>query len=112
MGHPLAPSILKRLAQQVAEVLHREHDVAMVSYLDDWLIFGRKVPAQQIVRTITRLGLTINTEKSHLTPTSKLVYLGLNIDLPRQTLQATPAYISHLLELLSILPKASSQDIR
>jgi hypothetical protein len=40
-----------------------------------------------------------------------LIYLGLHIDLPRRIIQATPQCIQHLLQLLSIVPKASHQDL-
>jgi hypothetical protein len=66
MGYPLAPSILQRLAQQVAALLHRKYGVSMVAYLDDWLIFAPQLPAQGIVQTLQDIGLTINRENSHL----------------------------------------------
>jgi hypothetical protein len=84
----------------------------MVSYLDDWLIFGKKIHANSIDREITNPGLTINRDKSHIKPTAKLTYLGLDINLPRRILQATPQCIQHLLEILAILQQASSLDLR
>jgi hypothetical protein len=83
----------------------------MVSYIDDRLIYSTDLPANDIVTTITNLGLTINKEKSILQPTKSLIYLGLHIDLLRRILQATPQCIQHLLQLLTIVPGASRQDL-
>jgi hypothetical protein len=96
MGHPLAPSILQRYAAQVASILHRLHGVAMVAYLDDWLIFGHQVPVQDILQMLLQLGITINPSKSILTPTRRLIYLGLDVNLLRQQMQPTPQCITHL----------------
>jgi hypothetical protein len=73
MGHPLAPSILQRLAQRVAAHLHSMYQFAMVSYLDDWLIFAETLPVPQILKELQRLGLTINYKKSVLQPCQRLV---------------------------------------
>jgi hypothetical protein len=124
MGHSLAPSILQRLSQHVAAILHQRFGVSMVAYLDDWLIFGQSLPSRAIITALQHLGLTINFEKSVVRPASsliylglhidlpKLIYLGLHIDLPKQLFQPTVDCITHLLQLLSIVPKASSQDLR
>jgi hypothetical protein len=111
MGHPLAPSILQRFSAQVASVLHRQHDVSMVAYLDDWLLFGPQLPVDQILQT-SQLGVTINHQKSRLVPTRRLVYLGLDVNLFRQQLQPTPPCIQHLTELLAMVPQAMQQDLR
>jgi hypothetical protein len=49
--------------------------------LDDWLIFSsHDVPVSAILQDIQDLGLSINIAKSILTPTTRMTYLGLNID--------------------------------
>jgi hypothetical protein len=58
------------------------------------------------------LGITINNEKSVLVPTRRLTYLSLDVNLFRQQLQATDACITHLRELLSIVPRSTQQDLR
>lgn len=58
-----------------------------MNYLDDWLIC---VPTKQQVRSGTeevlshllRLGLTLNKEKSCMTPYRTVMYLGLVLDYP------------------------------
>jgi hypothetical protein len=66
MGHPLAPSKLQRFSAHVSAVLHNQHGVSMVAYLDDWLLFAQDLPIQQILHTLRQLGFTINYDKSHL----------------------------------------------
>jgi hypothetical protein len=88
MGHPMAPYVLQRLYQAVADHINRQFGTAMVAYLDDWLFFQPDIPAQDIVREIEHLGFTINRHKSVLQPTSKLIYLGLQIDAVQQQLAA------------------------
>jgi hypothetical protein len=78
----------------------------MIAYLDDWLVFGPKLPAQQIVQTITDMGITINHRNSILQPTSGLIYLGLRLDAHQQQLRANPRCIQNLLELLTTVSQA------
>jgi hypothetical protein len=84
----------------------------MVAYLDNWLLFAPQLPVPQILETLQQLGITINYNKSHLVPTRRLIYLGLEINLFRQQLQATEPCIQHLKELLALVPQASTQDLR
>jgi hypothetical protein len=39
MGHPLAPSIMQRVATAVARSVTQQFNITMVAYLDDWLFF-------------------------------------------------------------------------
>jgi hypothetical protein len=72
MGHPLAPSIMQRLATAVAPHLHQLIGIAMVAYLDDWLVFGPRLNVPTILRIIN-LGLQLNMQKSILRPTTAMV---------------------------------------
>lgn len=112
MGHPLAPSILQRLAQAVAAKLHQLYEVAVVSYLDDWLNFGKEIPAQDIIGTIQQLGLTINFEKSIIETTFTLIYLGLQIQLRQQLIRPRKVCMQHLLQLIALVPAASQLNLR
>jgi hypothetical protein len=84
----------------------------MVAYLDDWLTFAEELPVPQILQERQTLGLTINFATSVLQPTRRLTYLGLDIDLPNQRIQATTLCIQHSLQLIALLPQASQQDLR
>jgi hypothetical protein len=112
MSHPLAPSILQRLVQRVAAHLHHRFAISMVAYLDDWLIFGPSLPVQQILDELQHLGLIVNLQKSVIQPAKRLIYLGLDIDLTQRVIKATPSCLQHLLQLLTIVPQGSPQDLR
>jgi hypothetical protein len=100
------------LAQVVAAHLNSRFQVTIVSYLDDWLIFGRNLPADNTVHETTSLGLTINTTKSILQPTTILTYLGLNINVPNATITPTYQCLRHMDDLVNITTTASKQDLR
>jgi hypothetical protein len=81
MGHPLAPSMMQRVATAVARSVTHTFQITMVAYLDDWLFFSdNDIPVHQLLLHLQELGFTINLQKSILSPTTALVYLGLNID--------------------------------
>lgn len=83
----------------------------MVAYLNNWLIYGARLKVSAIVAEIQHLGFTINLEKSHLQPTSALIYLGLHINIPRQTIEPTQQCLQHLRDLIALVPQASFQDL-
>jgi hypothetical protein len=112
MGHPLAPYVLQRLSQAVAEHLNNKFGTSMVEYLDDWLMFQPELPAEAIIQEITALGFTINMDKSVIHPTADLIYLGLRINARTQQLQPTPQCLTHMMELASLVPDASPMDLR
>jgi hypothetical protein len=79
MGHPLAPSIMQRVATAVARMVTQQFQITMVAYLDDWLFFKEgDIAVQRLILYLQELGFTINYRKSVLQPTTALVCLGLN----------------------------------
>jgi hypothetical protein len=113
MGHPLAPSIMQRVATGVARTVTDKFDLTMVAYLDDWLFFSQHpIPVQQLLQHLQQMGFTNNQEKSILQPTTALVYLGLNIDTHAGLITPTRSCIQHLLDLVSIVPRATTQDLQ
>jgi hypothetical protein len=96
MGHSLALSVMQRFSQDIARYLHDLYGVSMVSYLDDWLLFGPNLPMEQIVQTLCHLSNTINERKLVLTPVLSLTYLVLNINVPSQQLTITSSCLQHL----------------
>ncbi len=64
-------------------------------YLDDLLVIGpsRSTCARvtaRIVRDCADLGLAVHPDKSHLTPSQAITYLGFNIDAPTLTISLPP----------------------
>jgi hypothetical protein len=107
----MAPYVLQRLSQAVAEHINHKFGTAKVAYLDDWLFFQPDIPAEDIIHEIQHLGFT-NRTKSVLQPTSDLIYLGLRINAITQQLQPTPQCLHHMMELASLVPHASPLDLR
>jgi hypothetical protein len=113
MGHPLAPFIMQRVATMVARSVIQQFDINMVAYLDDWLFFSHHpIPVTAVIGHLQQLGFTINLDKSILQPTTALTYLGLNIDNQAGLIKPTRSCIRHLLDLVSIIPRASPQDLQ
>jgi ribonuclease HI len=67
---------------------------------------------QQILDHINNLGFQINWAKSILQPTNSLIYLGLHISTSSMQITPTSQCLRHLLDLVSILPQASRQDLQ
>jgi ribonuclease HI len=100
------------MATAVARHLQATCGVNMVAYLDDWLIYGEQLPVPDILQQIQELGLQLNYGKTILQPTTSLIYLGLHISTARMTITPTTACLKHLMDLVTILPLASRQDLQ
>ena len=83
-GLNIAPSLFTRLMKPVAGFL-RKRGVRLLLYLDDMLIIGstpREVNdfTQMAVNLLKTLGFIINLDKSVLTPTQVITFLGFTIN--------------------------------
>ena len=83
-GLNIAPSLFTRLMKPVAGFL-RKRGVRLILYLDDMLIIGstpREVNdfTQMAVNLLKALGFIINLDKSVLTPTQVITFLGFTIN--------------------------------
>jgi hypothetical protein len=113
MGQPLAPSMMQRVSTAVARSVTNTLGITIVAYLDDWLFFpDTAIPVQRLLQHLQDLGFTINQRKSILQPTTALVYLGLNIDTVRGFITPTPSCLLHLMDLISIVPQTTQQDLQ
>ena len=79
-------------------------------YLDDWLLLGRSYAetaklSVEFTRLCLRLGLLVNIPKSQLTPTQRLVHLGVDWDLReavvRPQVEKVDSLLTHVRTLLS-----------
>lgn len=84
-GLSTAPHVFTRITRSITAFLRRR-GILVFAYLDDWLIVSRS-PQESVRDTqfttslLRRLGWVINEEKSSLSPTQHLTYLGANLDL-------------------------------
>ncbi|EYC06130.1 hypothetical protein Y032_0078g1207 [Ancylostoma ceylanicum] len=83
-GLATTPYVYTKLMRVVAEKL-RSSGIRLISYLDDWAFFseseaGCKACVNEALRLFGTLGLRVNLDKSVLTPTQRIEFLGLIIN--------------------------------
>uniref|UniRef100_A0AC34FUL5 Reverse transcriptase domain-containing protein n=1 Tax=Panagrolaimus sp. ES5 TaxID=591445 RepID=A0AC34FUL5_9BILA len=83
-GLATAPRVYTKVIRPIAAFL-RKFGINLIVYLDDWLFLADtaeklKSDLKLASLVLTALGLIINKEKSILTPTQKIEFLGLEID--------------------------------
>lgn len=86
-GLKSAPWAFTMLTRQLVRHWRRQ-GIRVVHYLDDflWLVSSHSLAlslSARVVSDLARLGLLVNQEKSHLTPTQHLKHLGFIIDTMR-----------------------------
>lgn len=89
-GLNTAPLVFTKLLRSVAKYL-RQRGCKVVIYLDDILIVGRDFNecyrwVKMTKKALLSLGFVINKEKSILTPTQEIEYLGYKFNSNRMTL--------------------------
>ncbi|XP_076030869.1 uncharacterized protein LOC143019053 [Oratosquilla oratoria] len=93
-GLSLAPRVFTKLARVVGARL-AEAGVSTLMYLDDWLIHspteeGASTNVSVALRILTEMGFKVNWDKSTLTPTQKLHWLGIEWDTINASLSLAP----------------------
>ncbi len=85
---PFGLSLLPRVFTKVVEpglAPLREAGIHILNYLDDWLILAQSQALlcehrDIVLSLLSRLGLQVNWEKSKLTPTQRISFLGMEFD--------------------------------
>ncbi len=95
----------------------RRQGLHIANYLDDWVICSLKEQQARSNTTVVlahlhKLGLTLNSKKSCLTPTSVVTYLSLNLNLIIMRASLTPQRQSVLKECLSEFLKKEQVTVR
>jgi ribonuclease HI len=85
MGLNIAARVFTKIVSQLLKVV-REEGIMIHAYLDDWLIkaYDRQLLVSQVHRVLglcSFLGLKVNWDKSELTPSQDLEYLGVHFNL-------------------------------
>ena len=96
-GLSTAPQVFTRVMAPVSGFLH-QLGIRMLRYLDDWLILAssQEEPCwarDKVLSLCQELGIVVNLEKSTLTPSQTIVYLGIRIDSQTFRASATPSRI-------------------
>ncbi len=82
-GLSLSPRVFVRCTEAAVAPLRRR-GIRLATYLDDWLLLAQSeqeaiVHTHIVVRHLMDLGFVINTEKSQLSPTQEINFLGLSL---------------------------------
>ena len=96
-GLSTAPQVFTRVMAPVSGFLH-QLGIRMLRYLDDWLILASSQEEacwarDKVLSLCQELGIVVNLEKSTLTPSQIIVYLGMRIDSQTFWASATPSRI-------------------
>ena len=104
-GLSTAPQAFTRVMAPISSIMHR-HGFRILRYLDDWLVlrssFQNLVRVRDCLLWLCReLCVQVNLEKSSLTPTQTLDYLGMRLQTLRLRVFPTPKRVLKLASLLS-----------
>ena len=94
-GLSTAPQVFTHVMAPVSGFLH-QLGIRMLRYLDDWLILASSQEEacwarDKVLSLCQELGIVVNLEKSTLTPSQTIVYLGIRIDSQTFRASATPS---------------------
>jgi hypothetical protein len=110
MGHSWSAWTFQRLLKPILRHLRRQ-GIRLLAYLDDWLIIGKTAAetlrhAQTTLELLVRLGFRPNWEKSVLTPTRSLTFLGFVIDSSTMTVAVPSTKITDVRHDLTTILRA------
>ena len=102
-GLSTAPRVFTRVTRAVLAHLRRR-GLTVFAYIDDWLIVAdSEAQASQAtaytISTLETLGWIVNTEKSQLTPSQQMIYLGASLDFTRGVISPSQERVSSLTRL-------------
>ena len=103
-GLSTAPQVFTRVMALVSGFLHRL-GVLMFRYLDDWLIMASSQEEacwarDKVPQLCQELGIVVNLDKSSLTPSHVIVYLGIKIELQTFRTLPTPSRIEKFFSIV------------
>ena len=96
-GLSTAPQVFTHVMAPVSGFLH-QLGIRLLRYLDDWLIPASSQEEgcwarDKVLSLCQELGIVVNLEKSTLTPSQMIMYLGIRIDSQTFLALATPSRI-------------------
>ena len=99
----LAPYFMQRVMHAIIKTLIIRLDVKFLVYLDDFLFLGSKPDLLLVIEKLKTSEFMFNLTKYNLIPTKCLQYLGVNINLNRNTVALTKDFISNLREEFKVI---------
>ena len=115
-GLSSAPQVFTRLMAPVSGFLHQLR-IRMLRYLDDWLILASSQEEacwarDKVLSLCHELGIVVNLEKSTLTPSQTIVYLGIRIDSQTFRASATPLRIEKFFSIAEEFLSSKLQSVK
>jgi ribonuclease HI len=113
-GLSLSPFFFTKLMKYPAKFIRENWKVRIVIYMDDILILHQdkeylRISTLQIVEFLQFLGLTVNSEKSELTPKQEIVFLGWKWNLRSAEVVMTEEKRAEMIQACSFWERACSQ---
>lgn len=114
-GLSIAPWLFTKLFRPLVK-RWRTRGIGVVLYLDDGLVFGEtrertQEAIQSVVADLNSAGITLAVEKSVLSPTQVLEYLGCVIDLKNDRVAISPERVEKTLDRLNVLQNSFAPTI-
>ena len=103
-GLSTAPQVFTRVMAVVSVRAH-ERGIRLVRYIDDWLIASEDHDTllqhrAWLLQLCEDLGILVNMEKSELTPTRSITYLGMDLDTVNALVRPSQKRLSRLADCL------------
>ncbi len=108
-GLSLSPRVFTKVVE-AALVPLREAGIRILNYLDDWLILAQSRALlcehrDMVLSHLSRLGLQVNREKSKLSPTQRISFLGVELDSVNLTARLSEERAQSMLRCLESLQR-------
>ncbi len=115
-GLSLSPRVFTKVAE-AALVPMREQGVRILNYLDDWLILAQSQDQlcehrDWVLSHLSQLGLRVNWEKSKLSLTQRISFLGMELDSVSQTARLTQERAQSVLNCLNTFKSRTAVPLK
>ncbi len=115
-GLSLSPRFFTKVVE-AALVPLREAGIRILNYLDDWLILAQSRALlcehrDMVLSHLSRLGLQVNQEKSKLSPTQRISFLGMELDSVNLTARLSEEHAQSMLRCLESLQRKRAVPLK
>ncbi len=115
-GLSLSPRVFTKVVE-AALVPLREAGIRILNYLDDWLILAQSRELlcehrDMVLSHLSRLGLQVNREKSKLSTTQRISFLGMELDSVNLTARLSEERAQSMLRCLESLQRKRAVPLK